>query len=84
MNHSEPVVNLDPEQMDALDKVARKAGTTGEALFKDIFHRVLLSLEQAQGAYDPVHGSFACNVLPIRPGLELGTPEGLISHSLLK
>lgn len=63
-------VVLSSKEMDVLERVAQNAGTSGESLLKQILSRVLDSLENAQMATDPVHGSPASNVFPIRPNVK--------------
>ncbi len=71
----EPEVELSSRDMAILDRVGRNAGTTGENLLRDIFKKVIGALEDAQKATDPVHGSPASNVFPIRPEVKKRVPD---------
>lgn len=71
----EPEVELSSKDMAILDRVAENAGTTGEALIRDIFKRLIGALEEAQSAHDPIHGSPASNVFPIRPDAKKRVPN---------
>ncbi|WP_426113526.1 hypothetical protein [Pseudomonas sp. DSP3-2-2] len=75
MNVVKPEVELSSKDMAILDRVGRNAGTTGESLLRDIFKKVIGALEDAQKATDPVHGSPAANVFPIRPEAKKWVPD---------
>ena len=62
MKIPEQVVTLDQQQMDAFDRMAMKVGSTGPELVRQALSKILVALEEAHKANDPVHGSFATSI----------------------
>ena len=62
MKIPENVVTLDQQQMDAFDRMAMKIGSTGPELVRRALSKILVALEDAHKANDPVHGSFAISI----------------------
>jgi hypothetical protein len=68
MKFPEQAVTLEQQQMDVFERLAKGTGITGSELLKAVLMRVIDSLEQAHKSCDPVHGSFASSVPPVRAG----------------
>lgn len=61
MKLPEPAVSLDQHQMDVLDRVASKAGCTGEELVRRTLKRVMDSLEGTQKTGESIPEFLASN-----------------------
>ena len=61
--------------MTAVELFAQKAGTTADDFIRDVFKRVMDSMEGAQAACDPLHGSFA-TAIPSRRASDI--PDNVV------